>query len=1821
MDNRKWLEERFLNPVVICAASPDCEEVCKKNGVSFYQLLKPFQRCGSVIHTSTGKDVSHQQSIKDFGIRFFRPDGLREMDPRTRVEHFQSLMRESGRVEVANGAQLNSVLEKLLAQPDLLNPKIDSRSGKVIVERTFASWHDAFIRDYVHGVRCSYFDTVDHPVGFFFGISSAGGADAVMRRVNELAATRERFFQGMNIPAMDTDTHIFYMLVHDNSENACNPMEFQAAVDTMAKALGPSNCAVVRINSNREATPRVSPQPWVEANRLVDCYATEPPKLDRRLIYELPNAASGKVASHLTEADILELQSALTKYMSSSLVPWIANKLIKLMDMVEKKRTTTFSKMAAWFKSDQDKDKAKTEVTFVSVGDGGPKRYLAAAVEVQMRRCGDLFMNLRDFENSLKYLRLARDELRNTLVARPFNNHLIAASQEAVGICFYFQGRLPLPGGPRGDECRLDEAKTNYITAGVHSYAFRAALILVALCRNRVQPENSRALVLTLSALRAGNLYSNRTYAAVLHELCANYVLVSNPPMAGNSPDMAVSVPDKFPFICNIRKHSRYMALAGAAYLDIEMYDQALKCYLRALTIQARLGGTTWQSLMEHVILSLATIYSRTNQQARGLGMLCVAARDGMPSFVGAHSRVQIEALLSQVRSFLMSSNLTFVPHMMIPRARVSKVAVVVNSFSEDDLTAEESSLVEGEALDSEWREMEDSLRNFLAACKSPVSLPIKKKKDGGGKARVVESYHTLVGELATVRIPFTNNTGAALSIDNVALIFRRHQSPSGAAAAPPASTPPLQFCSPLPSALIPAESTTVLQLPFVSREAGIFDVVGVTWQLLGVESRMYFANAISDELGVCKVVEQVEVFERTVTHPEPPLAAPQHIKIVVDGSAAGVRMTFDPPLPQRVRDGFVYRGRLVLTNSSASCIARSLAISRSQNNAHLLYFNDFSLKENEDFDVPLSLGERSIAPKASIFLSVTFRAQHDASSRASAAAAAAAATSLAANGAAVVCNNYIPLLLSYASEHKGEIVPTGAASIRLHKMLRRVMVAPSVSVATTLLPPPPSMSDQQDGHASAKLVALVQISNTSTKLDAPIRVGRVIATSSSWRMAPLAAESLTGETTGRCFLMHRQRLAMPLTIERRNVGASAGAAAASNAPQDDLLLDSAATLRGAPDEAAALRETVGAAVADSEEMTFFVKHALKAGSGKIGVEEEAGGQWAFFMDGAGGRPMGGANFASGGGEGGDSLAATVNGATVVAKKVAPHTPVLLTVTWTANENGATHTGQIFTFVDPLLTQRHAAVADWVPKTVPESAIKNPTHTLNAFVDAFAKNEAVVPRRGLVTYCASYPARVDFPASELRIKPQSATAGSGSMPGLISHAAALAAIAETVTVRVAVTITSMAPQPLSIDVVARNVASNVFNAQLPFAYVGRTRAKFVLQPDETRTLEFAAALPGPGSYNLNTLEVNATSLKSVPAAGSGQVPKPLLERVTVLGSGAPWRCCAAEDTRAPIGGLVGASSTSSHVATPTGTGGGVLPSAGRIRSRTTVYATPTPVSLPPSRGGGGGGGTAGRHRTMSMAKEMRPTVARRPHSMSGVFAAPPQLAPQAALQSSGAAGDAAAATKAPSNSLLATLEAFQRLQQQRQQQPGGTGDSPSLGAAAGDVQLVDPMREAPSDEQPHQGTLDVPQGFVSAPLIDDANESSGRGDGADAAGELLGGSGGGGDETRSHSSDSPAQEQSLQSSGRNSPQTFEAAAAEAPTAAVVSEDVPVVASASPPEISPLRDESPPVAPEAPSDVAGVADAQPAEQQEPPRKATGVFSSDLDTSDDEEPQQQ
>ncbi|EKF31123.1 hypothetical protein MOQ_005046, partial [Trypanosoma cruzi marinkellei] len=270
MEFRQWVENRYRHPVVLVFASPLTEQACRRNGMDLVQMLRPFSVHPTELFAHIG-DRADTVQVRKFGVRFTRLECVREVEALQSARYFRHLLRDHVAMELAYGEQLDRAMSSLLKENGgvVEEPRLSAQVASQLLERSHPAWHSQFIRDYAYVVRCSHFDTIDHPVGCIYAASTSevGGIDGIMREFREQqkqpADTRR------DMPCMDDDLHSYFLLVHDITEGP--PMEEVRRMLAAVKAqYGHAHCAVVKINSvvNPQDVKNMDPSPWIDANRI-----------------------------------------------------------------------------------------------------------------------------------------------------------------------------------------------------------------------------------------------------------------------------------------------------------------------------------------------------------------------------------------------------------------------------------------------------------------------------------------------------------------------------------------------------------------------------------------------------------------------------------------------------------------------------------------------------------------------------------------------------------------------------------------------------------------------------------------------------------------------------------------------------------------------------------------------------------------------------------------------------------------------------------------------------------------------------------------------------------------------------------------------------------------------------------------------------------------------------------------------------------------------------------------------------------------------------------------------------------------------------------------------------------------------------------------------------------------------------------------------------------------------------------------------------------------------------------------------------------------
>ncbi|CUE69128.1 ER-golgi trafficking TRAPP I complex 85 kDa subunit, putative [Bodo saltans] len=1160
---RSWMEERFLQPVVMVAASEEADRIVLENGMDTPQLLRPFAVVTENLFARIG-DRSEVSVVKNFAARLVRPECLREMDPRSRGEHFLSFLSEVSDAEFGYGEQLDIALNAILGQTSISDPKLDTLQASILLQRSFPAWQSTFVQDYCSMVRCSYFDTIDHPVATILVAASSTDTKTILEQLQAQDKRAKQAREGM--PYVDDEILTYVIVVHDMSNGP--PLERVIhAFGAIQNQYTAQRCSLLRINgvaNPQEVTRPLDPQRWVQANPAVDSLATNGSgKRFPRVGYqfgEWPTQKAPKITGcWLSQANVDEMQSVMTQFLSMALFPHLDRKLRTLANAINEKRQSTLSKMAAWFRS-KDEAKPKTE-SWVPATDGGPSKYLASSLEMQMRRAGDLCMALRDFDAASNYFRMCRQELQSTLGQRDFNKYLIAAAQEGIALTQYFQGKLPLPqvnlrgvGSSSSQECRLETARDDYQRAAVHSYAFRSSLILYAYCRAKTPPHNEKALAIAQNVLRTGAVASNKLYTAVLNEMCATTCLFVNPPLnAGANGDEGPppTIQDDYPIRTRLRQFARLLTLAGSAYMEVGLYQMSLRCYLRAHRVFSRnsaVSGTSRVLIHEHVTTIIAHLYSKLNKPMKSIGYATTAVVDGVPAY-GASMR-NFPSYWKRLRSVLDEQGIVECPLMPVPTYEKGEVSWYLHAprCGADEITLQEELQLPVDVPEREWKVLEEGMRSHYQE-KTPCTVP-KYYADGaagrkGHSSRAHQrSAQVPVGEAVTVMVSLSNPVGGTLQVDDLHVLVLTPSKLEELSSMP--STSSTSSTSPSDLTFIASDTTRihvsgeplhlppngnaqlVLRLPIHAE--GEHLVVGLAWRIGEISGVSLFASA--QQLHCGKKPQELLLEESLKAKGGLRVAVrdPSHLSVHGITAQAQLSVELCPPLPSAMRHGEIYCGVLRLTNIG-SAMANHVVVQRSPANVHLTYFPDFTAEENDTaIERPLILPD-GLRPGGMRDVRIVFYARH--SDKGSASSSSSSSSSR--------CFNNLPILIGYAPHGGGGTISTGtplvgspvaaspltaaspfAQHVRLFRMLRRVVVRRALEVA-------PQICGTQSRSGVAVLSTIV--TNRLVAGEAPLHVARITAVvpRRDLHMKVLGKGQIRPES---CVLLSEQSLCIAANVE-----------------------------------------------------------------------------------------------------------------------------------------------------------------------------------------------------------------------------------------------------------------------------------------------------------------------------------------------------------------------------------------------------------------------------------------------------------------------------------------------------------------------------------------------------------------------------------------------------------------------------------------------------------------------------------------------------------------
>jgi hypothetical protein len=506
---RSWLKTLFV-PKVLCLNSARVGEHCKKNGLSFTQLMAPFavmENHGVPIRTPSG----HSSTMTGFRVKllpssYYSPLPLHELD-----QELSTIVRST--------APATPPVDRLIKQQIITGRDIPKFLNTICTAEDpqkgdGTPWYTAARSAFACAQRFQSHERLDQPLSIILAISTLEPDPIAALKELQLGPGYPKQLKNGNFSA-----HVpkFIFIIHDTClAHAVDP---QKVVRILHGYFRPDQCKLVTVNSFPDASPNMG-QP--------DMWTKEMSWSEARMAQEL---AAGQVGERtgkclpfgalLSPEDLMGLQGVMNEVVTKGVAPEIERRMFSLNQEISQNRKGVKNMLKSWW-GRKPKESPKREGPGNTANGSGPL-YDVNTIESQIRLLADLAFMVRDYELALSMYRMVRDDFKSDKAW-----HHFASASDMIGLTTYlsngshrdmmsaFEAAIAYHVKPGG----VDEIEDRWVRVRL---ATRSTVLASELLRACGSPENFRiASTLLQNAARAEENGGNgHLVAALLHEQAA----------------------------------------------------------------------------------------------------------------------------------------------------------------------------------------------------------------------------------------------------------------------------------------------------------------------------------------------------------------------------------------------------------------------------------------------------------------------------------------------------------------------------------------------------------------------------------------------------------------------------------------------------------------------------------------------------------------------------------------------------------------------------------------------------------------------------------------------------------------------------------------------------------------------------------------------------------------------------------------------------------------------------------------------------------------------------------------------------------------------------------------------------------------------------------------------------------------------------------------------------------------------------------------------------------------------------------------------------
>ncbi|CAA6663549.1 unnamed protein product [Spirodela intermedia] len=468
-----------IAPVVMVLSTPLAEQACRKNGLDFVQMLRPFCFFENIdVPVRTASDQPYR--LQEFILRLFYASDVRKHSSEVAENLLKQVVTDRSEIPFSKSQTDDLHYEGISAgrKTHLDAIRINRHDSESV-----PPWFQTFNRELLHTLSFSEHETFDHPVACLLVVST--NDDQPISRFVDLF-NMEQLPSLLKDGTMDSKILKHYLLLHDNQTG--NLEKASSILAEMKSTFGLKDSRLLCINSSPDGIWEGDHSPW----------------------FHYKNGVSLKQdnACFLTSDDLNQIRDFMQDLCSKHIIPHMEHKVRELNQQVSaiRKGFRNQIKNLWWRKGKEDTPEAPK----------GPM-YTFNSTESQIRLLGDYAFMLCDYELALSNYRLLSTDYKLDKAWKHY-----AGAQEMVGLSLFM-----LDQSKKEAEYSMENAFHSYERIGSSGlrYATRCGLWWAEMFKERGQYKEAAAVYFRIS------IEEPSLHAAVMLEQASYCYLLSDPPM------------------------------------------------------------------------------------------------------------------------------------------------------------------------------------------------------------------------------------------------------------------------------------------------------------------------------------------------------------------------------------------------------------------------------------------------------------------------------------------------------------------------------------------------------------------------------------------------------------------------------------------------------------------------------------------------------------------------------------------------------------------------------------------------------------------------------------------------------------------------------------------------------------------------------------------------------------------------------------------------------------------------------------------------------------------------------------------------------------------------------------------------------------------------------------------------------------------------------------------------------------------------------------------------------------------------------------------